>query len=60
VNGKHGIVEHKGFLVGEFLELALPVDFERGRTDHKARVSIGTVNDTDALQRLSQARLIAD
>ena len=58
--GKHGVVEHKSVLVGKLLELTLPVDFERGRTNDQAGVSVGTIHDTDALERLAKPRLVTD
>ena len=56
--GTCGIVEYNSLLVGELLELTLPVYLQRGRTDYQARVGRCGINDADALQGLAQSRLI--
>ena len=58
--GARGIVEHECFLVGEFLKLALPVDFKRRGADDKGRVGVCRIYDADRLQGLSESRLVTD
>ena len=47
-------------MVGEFLPLAVPVDFKRGRTYNETGEGIGHGNGTDGLERLAKARLVPD
>ena len=58
--GACGVVEDERLLVGELLELSLPVDFERGRTDNQAGIGWCRIDDADALQGLAQSWLVAD
>ena len=58
--GPGGVVEDERLLVGELLELSLPVDFERGRTDDQAGIGWCRIDDADALQGLAKPWLIAN